>query len=135
MFQTERPSTMKVSEELTGEIHCLFYCAAHGSARHSWQRSKKVTRRSFSLGHAYAASGSGVASPKFLGSKSLTLREQRYNCLGRRFSKHKMTRYAKNLGGHGLLTPWVRPWRPVLVAMLIAGMVDRTFAQGPGKLL
>ena len=99
MFQTERPSTMKVSEELTGEIHCLFYCAAHGSARHSWQRSKKVTRRSFSLGHAYAASGSGVASPKFLGSKSLTLREQRYNCLGRRFSKHKMTRYAKNLGG------------------------------------
>jgi len=33
----------------------------------------------------------------------LTLDEQQYVCLGRRFSKHKITRYAKNLGG---------PWPP-----------------------
>jgi len=33
----------------------------------------------------------------------LTLGEQQYFCLGRRFSKHQMTRYAKNFGGHGPL--------------------------------
>jgi len=38
---------------------------------------------------------SGVTSPKI--------------CLGRRFSKHKMTKYAKNFGGHGPLGPaWLR---------------------------
>jgi len=40
---------------------------------------------------------SGVASPKFWGEKYLTLGEQQYFCFGRRFSKHKMARYAKNL--------------------------------------
>ena len=41
---------------------------------------------------------SSVASPKILDkTKCLTLGEQQYFCLGRRFSKRKMTRYAKNL--------------------------------------
>jgi len=39
--------------------------------------------------------GSGVASAKFFGPKCLTLCEQQYFCLVRRFSKHKITRYAK----------------------------------------
>jgi len=30
-------------------------------------------------------------------------REKQYFCLGRHFPKHKMTRYAKNVGGHGPL--------------------------------
>jgi len=43
---------------------------------------------------------SGVASTKTGGgAKCLILGEQQYFCLGRRFSKHKMTRYAKNFGG------------------------------------
>jgi len=33
----------------------------------------------------------------FFGSKCLTTGEQQYLCLGHRFSKHKMTGYAKNL--------------------------------------
>jgi len=41
--------------------------------------------------------------------KRLILGEQQCFCLGRRFSKHKMTRYAKNLvaewlPGHGYVT-------------------------------
>jgi len=45
----------------------------------------------------------GVASPKFLGGQKiwvecLTLTEQQYFCLERRFSKHEMTR--QNIGGH-----------------------------------
>jgi len=45
------------------------------------------------------AISSGVASPIFFGgAKCLTLGEQQYFCLGRRFSKHEMTKYAKNLG-------------------------------------
>ena len=44
-----------------------------------------------------------------LGAICLTLGEQQYFRLGRRFSKHKMTRYAKNfLGG---MAPWLRLWR------------------------
>jgi len=35
---------------------------------------------------------SGVASPIFRGDRNLTLGEQQYIYLGRRFSKHKMTR-------------------------------------------
>ena len=51
---------------------------------------------------SYAMNGvraqtSGVASPKFLGAKMF--RRATVFCLGRRFSKHKMTRYAKNVGG------------------------------------
>ena len=38
------------------------------------------------------------SQPKILGAaKYLTLGEQQYFCFGRRFSKHKMARYAKNL--------------------------------------
>jgi len=42
--------------------------------------------------------GSGVTSAKFFGPKCLTLCEQQYFCLVRRFSKHKITRYAKIMG-------------------------------------
>jgi len=50
--------------------------------------------------------GSGVGSQNFLkgkniwaGLKCLILGEQQYFCLERRFSKRKITRYAKNFGG------------------------------------
>jgi len=47
-----------------------------------------------------------VEEPKILGDpKFLILGKQQYFCLGRRFSKHKMTRYAKNLA---TLMEWVR---------------------------
>jgi len=50
------------------------------------------------------------SQPKNLwGAKCLTLSEQQYFCLGCLFSKHKMTRYAKNFTGHGPLGPfWLR---------------------------
>jgi len=39
----------------------------------------------------------------------LTLGEQQYFCVGRRFSRHKMIRYAKYLGGNGPLgVSWLR---------------------------
>jgi len=45
------------------------------------------------------ALASGAASPKrFWGPICLTLGEQQYFCLWRRFAKHKMTRCAKNWG-------------------------------------
>jgi len=44
------------------------------------------------------------SQPKiWVGAKCLTLGEQQYFCLGRCFSKHKITRYAKYLG-----PPWLR---------------------------
>jgi len=44
---------------------------------------------------------SGVPSPQFFwGPNCLILSEQQYLCLGHRFSKQKMTRCAKNVGGH-----------------------------------
>jgi len=49
-----------------------------------------------------------MASPaqNFWGLKCLTSGEQQYFCVGLRFSKHKMTRYVKNSGGHGsMATP------------------------------
>jgi len=39
---------------------------------------------------------------KFFWEQCLTLGEQQYFCVGRCFSKHKMTRYSRNWG-HGLL--------------------------------
>jgi len=42
--------------------------------------------------------GSGVASPKFFGAKMFGFRRVTVFCLRHRFSKHKMTRYAQNLG-------------------------------------
>ena len=40
------------------------------------------------------------------------LDEQQHFCLGRRFSKHKLTRHAKNFGGRDPLAPsWLRLWR------------------------
>jgi len=41
---------------------------------------------------------SDVASQNSGGGEYLVLGEEQYLCLGRRFSKHKMARYAKNLG-------------------------------------
>jgi len=38
-------------------------------------------------------------------SKCLTLGEQQYFCLGRHFTKHKMTRYVKNFGAWPLGPP------------------------------
>jgi len=38
---------------------------------------------------------SGIANPKLWGGKCLNLGKQQHFCLGRHFSKHKMTRYAK----------------------------------------
>jgi len=38
---------------------------------------------------------SGVANPKLWGAKCWTLGKQQHFCLGRRLSKHKMTRYSK----------------------------------------
>jgi len=46
------------------------------------------------------------SQPKIGGPKYLTLGEQQYFYFGRRFSKHKMTRYATNLGWPCL--PWLR---------------------------
>jgi len=67
---------------------------------------------------------SGVANPNFFGGKCLTLGEQQYFCLGGRFSKHKMTRYAKNFGRHGpLATPMV-----VVSSLTIGNSCLRTFA-------
>jgi len=42
------------------------------------------------------------------GPECLTSGEQQQFCLGRRFSKHKMARYAKNSGGMDPL--WLRLW-------------------------
>jgi len=47
--------------------------------------------------------------PKIFGGKCLTLGEQQYFCLERRFSKHKMARYAKNFGGMAPGTPLATP--------------------------
>jgi len=61
-----------------------------------------------SLTEPYLQHSIGVDSLKFWeGAKCLTLGEQHF---GRRFSKHKMTRYAKNLEDHCPLTP-VAAWR------------------------
>jgi len=50
---------------------------------------------------------SAVASPKiFWEAKCLTSGEQQYFSLGHLFSKHKMSRHAKNLG---VMAPWVTP--------------------------
>ena len=47
-----------------------------------------------------------LSPPKLLGRpECLTLGELQYFCLGRRFSKHKMARYAKNVGRPCL--PWL----------------------------
>jgi len=52
---------------------------------------------------------SGVASPKFLGGgKMFDLGDQKYFCLDRRFTKHKMTRYGKNLREWPPRPPWLR---------------------------
>jgi len=52
------------------------------------------------------------------GAKCLILGEQQYFCLGRRFSKHKISRYAKNFGTPGprgyAYGSWVKIGRIVL---------------------
>jgi len=52
---------------------------------------------------------SDVTSPKFLGSKSFGFKRAIF-CLGHRLAKHKMTRYARNLGCHEPFVPWLRLW-------------------------
>jgi len=42
----------------------------------------------------------------FEGVEMFDLGEKQYFCLGRRFSKHKMIKYAENLRDHCL--PWLR---------------------------
>jgi len=44
-----------------------------------------------------------------LGAKNFYFRLATVFCLEYRFSKHKMTRYFKNLGGHGPLGPLATP--------------------------
>jgi len=47
------------------------------------------------------------SQPKILrGAKCLTLGEKQYFCLGRRVSKHKMSRHAKIWG---IMAPWAFP--------------------------
>ena len=61
---------------------------------------------------------SGAASPKFGGQNVLTFGEQQYFCLGRRFAKHKLARFAKNLGGMALWAPpWLRLCRNLLTTV------------------
>jgi len=48
---------------------------------------------------------SGAVGAKFYGAKMFDLGEQQHFCLGRLFSKHKMTRHAKNFGGRRPLGP------------------------------
>jgi len=42
---------------------------------------------------------------KIWGAEMFDIRRARVFCLGPRFSEHKMTRYAKNIGGHCPLGP------------------------------
>ena len=52
---------------------------------------------------------SAVASPKFLGEQTFDFRRAIVYRLGHHPSKHKMTRYAKNVGGSWLpVTLWLR---------------------------
>ena len=55
---------------------------------------------------------SGIASPKiwvglkiFWGAKTSDFRRVTLVCLEKRFSKHTMTVFSKNVGGHGLFSP------------------------------
>ena len=60
---------------------------------------------------------SGVASPKlFLRGKS-DFRRATVFCVGCCFSRHKMTRYAKTLGGHGPLETSTTPATPTQFSM------------------
>jgi len=79
--------------------------------KNSYILTNKVVFR----GYENVVSSSGAASPivwgwvkNFGGAKCLILGEQQYFSLERRFSKHKMTKNAKNVGRHGpLATPMV----------------------------
>jgi len=61
---------------------------------------------------------SGVASPEIWGGKMFDFRRIKLFCLEKRLSKHKMTMFSKNFGGHGpfglsLATPmytWKHRW-------------------------
>jgi len=52
----------------------------------------------------------GVASPKCLGGKTFDFRGVTVFCLGYHLSKHKMTRYSKNLCGAMARRPPLRLW-------------------------
>jgi len=53
-----------------------------------------------------------LRGPKnFWGAKVYDFRRITLFCLEKRLSKHKMTIFSKNLGGHGLFgPPWLRLW-------------------------
>ena len=58
--------------------------------------------------HSSAVEQTFLGRVKFqVGAIRLNLGKQQYFCLGRRFSKHQNTRYAKISGG---MPPWLRPW-------------------------
>ena len=66
--------------------------------------------------HKNMHNSSGVASPKFFGgpknlwgAKMFDFRRATVFCMEYRFSKHKMTRYSKNFGGHDPLGPVATP--------------------------
>ena len=82
-------------------VYCCFLESYHLQLEYLFLENVYLA---FCLSHVKTSGG--VARPKifggtkfFGGAKCLTLDEQQYFCLGRHFSKHKMTRYAKNLGG------------------------------------
>ena len=82
-------------------VYCCFLESYHLQLEYLFLENVYLA---FCLSHVKTSGG--VARPKifggtkfFGGAKCLTLDEQQYFCLGRHFSNHKMTRYAKNLGG------------------------------------
>jgi len=50
------------------------------------------------------------AAKKFWGTKLFDFRRITPFCLEKRLSKHKMTIFSKNFGGHGPFDPWLRLW-------------------------
>jgi len=70
---------------------------------------------------------SGIARPIFGGvPKCLTLGEQQYFGLGRRFLKHKVIRYAKNFGGNGPLATLI-VYRPTPATYGESGFAGNDF--------
>ena len=74
------------------------------------------------LGHLYKSlhSLSGVASPKtWVGGKMFDFRRITLFCLEKRLSKHKMTIFSKNLGGHGPFSPPLALATPMHTLLLL----------------
>jgi len=74
----------------------------------SFERCRNTGQNLYDLA-AYVFAISGVASPKNWGGKMFDFRQITLFCLRYRFSKHKMTIYAKHLREHGPLgLTWLR---------------------------